>query len=118
MGYKRQKLWQKVGVYGIYCNGSLVYVGKSTNMFHRMCSHMMNTFEPSQRDYNSKKYVELRNAAFAGAKIEFRVIELTDPAALDDRQQFWIRKQQPPLNTIVGHRKKKVQSIEALYEAS
>lgn len=118
MDYKRQRLWQKVGVYGIYCNGSLVYVGKSTNMFHRMCSHMMNTFEPTERDYNSKKYVELRNAAFAGAKIEFRVIELTDPAALDDRQQFWIRKEQPPLNTIVGHRKKKVQSIEALYEAS
>ena len=115
---KRQKLWQKVGVYGIYCNGSLVYVGKSTNMFHRMCSHMMNTFQPTERDYNSKKYVQLRKAAFAGAKIEFRVIELTDPAALGDRQQFWIKKERPPLNTVVGRHKKRVQSIESLYEAS
>lgn len=115
--HKRQKLWQKVGVYGIYCNGILVYVGKSTNMFHRMCSHMMNTFEPSQRDYNSKKYRQLRQAAFAGAKIQFRVIQITEPDQLDNRQQFWIVKEQPPLNTMVGHRKKKVQSIEGLYKA-
>lgn len=117
MNHKRQKLWQKVGVYGIYCNGTLVYVGKSTNMFHRMCSHMMNTFEPSQKEYNSKKYVQLRAAAFGGAKIQFRPIQFTDLEVLGDRQQFWIRKEQPPLNTVVGHRKKKVQSIEGLYKA-
>ena len=116
--HKRQKLWQKIGVYGIYCNGSLVYVGKSKNMFHRMCSHMMNTFQPTERDYNSKKYVELRKAAFAGAKIEFRIIQETDLAALGDRQQFWIMKERPPLNTVVGRHKKKVQSIKCLYEAS
>lgn len=58
----RAKYENKVGIYAITCNDNIVYVGKSTNLFNRFVAHEMNAMEPTERDYHTKKYTELREA--------------------------------------------------------
>ena len=112
----KQRFWQKVGVYGIYSNNKLVYVGKSNNLFNRFVAHQMNTFEEQEKEYNSKKYVALRQAALAGARIEIRIICYCKPEQLSNTQEFYISNLYPPLNTYINHKRTPVESIRYTYD--
>lgn len=111
----RAKYEGKQGIYAIICNDNIVYVGKSTDLFKRFVAHEMNAFEPTERDYNTIKYRELREAALAGNKISFTVLEYTTD--LDNREAYWIDKYYPALNKMIPstHSSKKVESIRKFW---
>lgn len=88
----------KCGIYGIWHQGTLVYVGKSTNMFHRWVAHKINALEPTARDYNTKMYSQLRKAKELGHELQFGLIEETTKANLDARERYYISQYMPALN--------------------
>lgn len=113
----KEKLMNRSGIYGIWVNDVLVYIGQSKNLFNRFVAHQMNTTEPQQKEYYRKMYVELRKALWAGATIEPRVIEYAAVGQLTAREQHYLSQYQPPLNCMIGGRKKQVLSISYCYAA-
>lgn len=112
----KDKYEGKSGIYGIYCDGKLVYVGKSTDLLKRFIAHKANTFCSESKEYNSRKYTELRNAAAKGYHIHLEPLEYCGKDVLNSREDFYIGQYQPALNTIIpngfgGHTKKPVASI-------
>lgn len=110
-----EKFEGKCGIYGIWHRGTLVYVGKSTNMFHRWVAHKINALEPTARDYNTKMYTQLRKAKEQGDELTFGLIEECSKAELDARERYYISLYMPALNKRVpcstGWRNKVVQDI-------
>lgn len=112
----KEKYFNKMGVYGIYVNNHLAYVGKSKNLFHRFVAHQMNTFQPCERDYNTPKYVQLRRAVINGGQVELKVIQMVDNENdLSKREEHYISMYTPPLNCVVNNHKKKVDNIGWMY---
>lgn len=52
----KDKYQGKTGIYAIYCDEALVYIGKSTDLLNRFIAHKANTFCDESPEYNSKKY--------------------------------------------------------------
>lgn len=106
----------KSGIYGIYCDNRLVYIGKSADLLKRFIAHKANTFCDESPEYNSKKYVEMREACLKGHSIQIQVLEYCDKADLSSREDFYIEHYQPALNTIIPngygrHTRKPVEAI-------
>lgn len=106
----------KSGIYAIYCDERLVYIGKSTDLLKRFIAHKANTICDESKEYNSKKYVELRNAMAAGHNICIKVIEYCEKKDLEAKEDYYIGMYLPPLNTIIpngrgGHTTKGVSHL-------
>lgn len=112
----RAKYENKVGIYAITCNDHIVYVGKSTNLFNRFVAHEMNAMEPTERDYHTKKYTELREAVMGGATISYIVLEYCSEEQLAARESFYIMKYWPALNRQTPQGNKPVESIEKYWK--
>lgn len=99
----RNKYFGKAGVYGIYINGHLVYIGESSNILRRWVDHKFNTlYNFKQKEYQEGKYRVLREAYKAGLTITCNVLELceNDKKVLRAREAVWIREYNPILNII------------------
>ena len=88
------------GIYGIYLEDKLVYIGKSKNMLRRWAQHME---EIEYKGATTVKYDVLRQAMKLGYQISFKELILikeeekrTDK--LDILEGEMIRKHLPPLN--------------------
>lgn len=92
-GDKKAK-YDKSGIYGIYLDDHLVYIGKAVNMLNRIINHMIHIDEQDRPQTN--KYVQLHLALDEGHRIRFDVLEETDD--IDYREAVWIRQQRPPFN--------------------
>ena len=87
------------GIYGIYIQGHLAYVGKSKNLLGRWIAHKINTlFNYGQHDYREDKYMIFREAYNKGYSIECKPIELCSEHEISSRERYWINKEQPILN--------------------
>lgn len=82
------------GIYQIFLNNSLVYIGQSQNMLHRIASHMYEI----EHNKKSNKYIQLRRAKQHGCKIRFDVITHCKDDELDQLEGQYIRQYLPPLN--------------------
>lgn len=90
------------GIYGIYINNKLVYVGKSTDLLTRIANHCLlieGLGKPNQ--VNSNKYRVLRQARDQGHKVRFELLEYTeeDEDKLGFAESAWINLYMPKLNT-------------------
>lgn len=107
--------WEKVGIYAIKLNKEIVYIGKSTNLFHRFISHEINTIWPGSKEYNSAKYCQMREAIARGYTLEFEVLEYCTKEELSQKEDKWIGQYLPKLNTSIPyqgrHTNKKVESL-------
>ncbi len=99
----RNKFFGKAGVYGIYIEGQLVYVGETINLLRRWIDHKFNTlYNFKQPAYQEEKYKVLREAYAAGLVISCNVLEFceNDKKILRAREAAYIKKYNPILNII------------------
>lgn len=97
----KNKFFGKSGVYGIYIEGYLVYVGESLNILNRWIDHKFNTlYNFKQKEYQEGKYKVLRKAYAAGLTISCDVLEFceNDKKVLRAREAEYIRAYKPILN--------------------
>lgn len=99
----KNKFFGKAGVYGIYIEGRLVYVGETINLLRRWIDHKFNTlYNFKQKEYQEEKYRVLREAYAAGLVVSCDVLEFceNDKKILRAREAEYIRAYNPILNTI------------------
>lgn len=86
-------------IYGIYVDGELVYIGKSTNTLGRWVAHKINTlFNYGQKDYKEAKYEVLRQVLKSGHSVSCDVLEYCNEDELSTREKEWIKREDPILN--------------------
>ena len=100
--YEHYDLYKKAGVFGIFINGILSYIGKSRNILVNWL-FITQTVTNDIHEVKAKIYQELIREHYSGSKISFRVIEFcydTDnlDIKLENMKKKWIRYYKPPLN--------------------
>ena len=115
--FEDHPLYNVSGIYGIYVDCNIVYVGQSKYLYQRWVCHAYNTCGVSRDNYR-KIYMELRKKYNDGSKIYFRVLEFCEVKKLETREKYWIYKLNPALNKLVPkklnsneNKAKKVRSI-------
>ena len=85
------------GIYGIYIEDKLVYIGKSNYCLRRICEHMMGI--ASKKPDKSNKYRVLDEAMKRGLFIRFDMLDYEDDANLRGyKEGVMIREHAPILN--------------------
>lgn len=93
---------KKQGIYAVSCQGKdlvqpiLLYIGQSRNILKRISAHMAHIKNPYTKESYQNKYKIMRKLINDGYTIKFDVLEYT--FLLDQREGYWIREKQPPLN--------------------
>lgn len=82
------------GIYGIWIEDELVYIGKSKNMLDRIVTHIRHILKPREKEEN--KYKELREAA----ALKFDVLLYVRVEELNQKEAELIWKHKPRLNTV------------------
>lgn len=114
---QKEKYDKKIGIYAIYCNDNLVYIGKSTNLLNRWIAHKCHVFCNESKEYNRPMYQELRRAYEGGCHISISLLEYcADTAELKQKEEKWISTYVPKLNSLIpkaggGQYKKQVEKI-------
>lgn len=98
----------KSGIYGIYLDNELVYIGKSKNIKQRCSLHWTNIEGKRQYEY---KYELLRKAVEQGQQLSFSVIQLVEEEQLDSVENMYINEYMPKLNTQTPNGNKKIGGI-------
>lgn len=94
-----QKYSGVCGIYGIWINDKLVYIGSSKDVLLRWCFHQTHTFyDFGQHDYKEKKYEILREAKSAGCRVSFNLLEKCKEGALRILEVRYINQYKPVLN--------------------
>lgn len=93
--------YEHAGIYSISIDGKIVYIGKSTNMLHRVAQHYVGI--QSQKD---RKYRVLSEARRKGHDIGFDVLYYAKESSysaikeeIGEIEGVYIRKHNPALNT-------------------
>ena len=95
----KEKFLDVSGIYGIYIQDNLVYVGQSKSLLNRWVAHKINTlYDYGQHDYKEEKYAIFREAYQAGFSICCKPIEFCEPKDLNVREWAWISELKPILN--------------------
>ena len=95
---EKRKKYEARGLYSIWIEDRLVYIGKSKWMLRRICEHLMAIDYENQEN----KYKVLVEARRRGLKIEFQVIAYyDDEESLGEAEGEMIRHWRPPLNTCI-----------------
>lgn len=113
----KDKYQGKAGIYGIYCEDELIYIGKSTDMLKRFIAHKTNTICSESNEYNRPMYMEMRRALNAGLNIHCEELEFCTKEELNSKEDYYIGLHLPPLNTIIpnkcgGHTRKAVSALK------
>ena len=83
------------GIYCIYIDDKLVYIGKSNDLKTRIANHIYNT-ESGNKEH---KYYIFRQALQTGHNIRFDKLQRCDNKEnISDLEGYWIRHYLPPLN--------------------
>lgn len=86
--------YEKPGIYCIYIEDKLVYIGQSKNMLVRLANHLVE-IETNQKTH---KYIIIREAWQKGLNVRFDVMEYCDKECLGDKEATYIQRLMPPLN--------------------
>lgn len=96
--YEHYSLFKKAGVFAVFINGILSYIGKSKNILVNWL-FITQTITNDDGEGKARVYNELINEYFSGSKISFRVLEFCyDLDELDDMKEKWVRYYKPRLN--------------------
>lgn len=88
-----------MGIYGIYSNGVLLYIGKSTCVGDRIKAHMTHIVRNETEEDKDWKYQMLRYCRNSGSKVSFRVLaQVYSETILDDIERSLIWQYEPKLN--------------------
>lgn len=96
--------YKTMGIYGIYLQNKLIYIGQSNNIGKRWVTHKTHIIrEPSKcRDYmgdNYPLYNFLRSYYQAGIDISFSILEIiNDKSELNQKESEYIKKFNPICN--------------------
>lgn len=91
--------YNRMGIYCIKLDDSIVYVGKSLNMLGRVAQHMVHLENPYCKESNAHKYKILRVAHQQGYKISFDVLcYARNKYDLAEKEAQYIEKYSPALN--------------------
>lgn len=96
--YEHYRLYKKAGIFGIYVNNKLYYIGKSKNIF---VNWLFMTQTIINKDIKGRAlfYSWLIDEYLIGSNIGFEVIEFCyDLEKLDDMKEKWINHYKPFLN--------------------
>lgn len=92
--------YKHAGIYAIYIEDQLVYIGKSRNMLQRLADHMSEV-----EDSDIHKYQILRQAKQEGYNLRFDVFYYTKAESQEAidldigyQEAYYINKYRPPLN--------------------
>lgn len=110
MNYEEYQKYNRPGIYSISIiyeggNRKLLYIGKSVNMYRRICRHVREI----TKDWNQERKYQLLHNFWLTAKddttnnrrIQFDVVEYCDDkSALLDIEAEYIDYFKPPLNTV------------------
>lgn len=97
----KNEYWNTAGVYAIYIEDELVYVGESSSLLNRWIAHKLNTlYDFGQKDYKEDKYKIFREAYNLGLKVHCQPLEIceNDKYILRNKENEWIQKLNPLLN--------------------
>ena len=95
--YLKEKYDQKMGIYSMAINGKIVYIGKSTNILHRIASHMFLT--QNLQFTKSHKYKIFNQCLQQGIDIQFDIMcQCADEDELGYVEGRLIREHMPILN--------------------
>ena len=88
-----------IGIYGIYIDDELVYIGSSSSLYDRVRNHCYQMY--LKDGYDDSKYIELHKSLIEGRNISFKVIDdnITEENRYEVEYQY-IEKYKPVLNTI------------------
>lgn len=87
------------GIYGIWIDEKLVYIGSSTDVLLRWSFHQTHTFyDFGQHDYKEDKYRIFREAKERGCRIHFQLLEKCPKGALNILERRYINNLKPALN--------------------
>lgn len=92
---------KKSGIYAIFCDENLVYIGKSTNLLNRWIAHKCHVYCEESKEYNRPMYKELRRAINQGHKVSISLVEYCTPEELESEERKYIAEFLPPLNTMI-----------------
>lgn len=85
------------GIYGIYIEDKLVYIGKSNYCLRRICEHMMGV--DSKDEHKSNKYRVLDEAIKRGLSVRFDILDYeSDESIRGYKEGCYIREWAPILN--------------------
>ena len=94
------KKFQCAGVYIIFIDNKIAYIGKSKNILYRMAEHWASMTNPIEN-----KYKVLSEAASKNYKVRFDVLYQAKSQTIaeineeiGEREGYFIRKYKPPLN--------------------
>lgn len=94
---EHQVKYAAAGIYCIYIENKLVYIGKSKFMLRRICEHMAQV--ASRNAKKSNKYQVIDEALGRGLKVRFDVIEyVSDDEERGYQEGVYIREYAPILN--------------------
>lgn len=88
-----------IGIYGIYVNEELVYIGSSTNMANRIRDHCQKMY--LENNYPDIKYEYLHKCILDGKTITFEIVD--DSITEENRYKVeyeYIKKYKPKFNVI------------------
>lgn len=88
-----------MGVYGVYVDNELVYIGSSSKMYDRIRTHCQEMY--AEENYNDSKYIKLHKYLTEGKNITFKVID--DNITEENRYEIeykYIEQYKPILNTV------------------
>lgn len=97
----KEKYMDVAGIYVIYIQDELVYVGQSSSLLNRWIAHKINTlFDFGQKDYQEEKYAVLREAYKRKLNIRCELLEACEnnKIILTTKEREWIDKLHPILN--------------------
>jgi hypothetical protein len=84
------------GIYGIYENTQLIYIGESVTPYRRIANHFSNSLETT----NSCIAQAIGNGELQRKNLSFKMLEYVDDKSLRlEREKFYIEKYNPPYNT-------------------
>ena len=100
-----EKYSGKAGIYAIYIDETIVYIGETTDLLRRFNQHKQGTLYKSNNKYNKFLYRELRRAINNGHDISLKPIEYINGSnnkylryKLHNKEEEYIRKYNPYLN--------------------
>lgn len=88
-----------LGIYGIYADDNLIYIGSSSSLDKRIRDHCYQMY--LEDGYNDSKYIELHKYITEGKSISFKIIDnnITEENRYEMEYQY-IEKYKPILNSI------------------
>ena len=94
------KRFQCAGIYSIYINNTIVYIGKSNNILYRMAEHWASIMNPTENKYKvlaeaKRRNCDIRFDVLYSAKSQSRADVEEE---IGEREGYYIRLFMPVLN--------------------